>query len=86
MIEHFSQIYQYKPNPYGIAWSKQQDVLASTLTQLKQYFKGERGIFTLNIKPQKFVNQFTYIGSNILSTESDVNIRLVKVGTVFYRL
>ena len=39
------------------------------------YFKA---ISTLNGKPLKFVDQFTYLGSNISSTENDVNISLVK--------
>ena len=30
-------------------------------------------------KPLKLVDQFTYLGSNISSTESDANIFLVKV-------
>ena len=29
-------------------------------------------------RPLKFVKKFTYLGSNISSTESDVNIRLTK--------
>ena len=34
----------------------------------------------------KIVNQFRYPGSNISSTESDVNIRLVKARTAIDRL
>ena len=37
-------------------------------------------------KTQKLVNQFTYLGSNISSTERDINIRLAKVGNTFDRL
>ena len=34
----------------------------------------------------ELVDQFTYLGSNISSTESDVNIRLGKLWTTIYRL
>ena len=37
-------------------------------------FKQEGAISTLTRKPLKLVNQFTYLGSNITSTESNINI------------
>ena len=40
--------------------------------------KQHGAIFTLNDKPLKLVDQFTYLSSNISSTESDVNIRIGK--------
>ena len=52
------------------------------LTCLKQ----DRTISILSGKPQKFVDQFTYLGSNISSTESDVNMFLANKWTAFYRL
>ena len=42
-------------------------------------------ISTLRDKSLKLVDQFTYFGSNISSTESDVSIRIVKTWTVIYR-
>ena len=42
------------------------------------HFKQEDAIFTLNGKLLKSVNHFTYLGSNISSTDSDVNIRIEK--------
>ena len=42
------------------------------------YFKQDGDISTLNGKPLKLVDQFTYLGSNITSTESDVNILVGK--------
>ena len=36
-------------------------------------------IFTLSGKPLKFIDQFTYLGRSISSTESDVNICIGKV-------
>ena len=33
-----------------------------------------------------FVDQFTYLGSNTSSTENNVNVHLVKVGTAINRL
>ena len=43
-------------------------------------------IFSLNDKPLKLVEQFTYLGSNISATESDANIYIGKAWTVIYRL
>ena len=40
-------------------------------------FKQE-AISTLRDKPLELADQFTYLGNNISSTESDVNIRLLK--------
>ena len=37
-------------------------------------FKQEGATFTLSGKPVKLVDQLTFLGSNILFTESDVNI------------
>ena len=44
-------------------------------------FKEDDTNSSLNGKPLKFVNQFTYLGSNISSTKSDVNIRFGKSWT-----
>ena len=41
-------------------------------------YKPKGAISTLSRKPLELVNQFTYLGSSISSTEGDVNIRLVK--------
>ena len=41
-------------------------------------FNQDGAIFSLNGKSMKLVNQFTYLGSNILSTTKDVNIRIDK--------
>ena len=35
------------------------------------HFEQEETISTLNGKPVKLIDQFTYLGSNISSTESD---------------
>ena len=40
----------------------------------------------LSGRPQKLVDKFTYLGSNISFTESDVNIRLAKACTAINRL
>ena len=48
--------------------------------QIKQSicFKQKRALFTLSGKLLKFADHFIYLGSKILSTESDVNIRQAK--------
>ena len=43
-------------------------------------------ISILNGKPLKLVDQFTYISSNISSTESDVNIHIEKAWINIYDL
>ena len=40
---------------------------------------------TLSVKPLKYVNQFTYIGSNITSTESDINIYILRRPLIIHR-
>ena len=45
----------------------------------KMSFKQEGAISTLSGKPPKLADQFTYLGSNISSTERDVYIHQVKV-------
>ena len=43
-------------------------------------------ISLLNGKPLKFVDQFTYLSSNISSAESDVNICISKAWTAVEKL
>ena len=40
------------------------------------YFKRKGAISTLSVRHRKLVDKFTYLGINISSTESEVNIRL----------
>ena len=44
-------------------------------------FKQEGAILTLSGKPLRFVDQFTYLCSNISLTENNVNICIMKVWT-----
>ena len=47
----------------------------------------QRGdISTLNCSSLKLVNKFTYLGSSVLSTETDINRRLAKAWTAIDRL
>ena len=41
-------------------------------------FKQKLAIFTQSSNPLKFVDQFTYLGSSISSSENNVNIRFAK--------
>ena len=85
MIKRYSQIYQPKQNPKWNACFKLQEAFISMWTQIKQssyiskYKEPSR-------KFLKLVDQFTYLGSNISSTESDANIYLTKVWNAFDRL
>ena len=50
------------------------------------YFKQKEATFTLRGKLLKLVDRFTYLGSNISSTESEINIRLAKAWKAIDRL
>ena len=49
-------------------------------------FEQKEAISTVSDKLLKLVDQFTYLSSNISSTERDVNIRLAKVWNTVNRL
>ena len=49
-------------------------------------FKQEVAISTLSVLPLKLVDKFTYLGSNILSTENDANKCLMKAWTSIDKL
>ena len=71
---HFSQIHQPKLYPYCITMNKMLDTLAATFKQIKQNtcFKQKGATSTLRGKRLKLVGQFTYLDSNVSSTESDL--------------
>ena len=48
--------------------------------------KREGAISTISVKPLKLVDKFTYFGSSISSTESDVNICHMKASIGINRL
>ena len=78
-----------KWNIYCVAWNRQQKALVSTRTQKKTefiWFKQNNAISTLNETPQKLVEQFPYLGRDISSTETNINMRIEKVWTVIDRL
>ena len=50
------------------------------------HFKQERAISNLSDKPLMLIDQFTYLGNNILSSKNDVNICLAKTWTAIVRL
>ena len=83
MTKCFAQIHLPKQNQHSIALSKLWESFPSMRMQIKQgtCFKEKGAISTLSGKPIKSVNQFTNLCSNISSTESDVQIHLVKVWT-----
>ena len=72
------QIHLPKPNPYCIASRKRHEAFAATGTLIKQ-----KGIISsLRGQLLKLADQLTCLGSNISSTERDVNIRLAKAWDV----
>ena len=81
MIKNLLQIHQPNLNLFCIAWNQQQESSVFMGIQIKQSFNQNDAISSLNKKPLKLVDQFIYFGSNISSTESDVNRHISKVYT-----
>ena len=50
------------------------------------YFKQRVDIFTLNGSSLKLMDKFTYIGSSVSSTETDINMQLAKACTDIDRI
>ena len=50
------------------------------------YFNQRDDISTLNGSSLKLVDKFTYLGSSVSSTETDINMQLAKAWTVIHRL
>ena len=85
MIKCILQIYLPKPNPYYKA-ARGIVLHVNAIKTECICFKQERAISTLNGMPLKLVDKFIYHGSNISSTESDLNICLTKAWTAIDRL
>ena len=68
-----SQLHSPEQTARGIGLYMNENKIEYMCSKLKVTFS------TLSGGPLKFVDKFTYFGSNISSTESDVNIRLAKV-------
>ena len=62
--------------------------MVSIETQIKEFiiFNQDGAISLLNGKPLKLVDKFIYLGSNISSAESNVNIHISKAWTAIDRL
>ena len=56
------------------------DLYVNTNKTVFMCFKQDGAIPILRSKPWKLVDQFTYLGSNISSTERDVNVGIGKNG------
>ena len=78
----------HKPNPFYIAWSNQQKGIGLYENVDISFIslKLDGAISTLNGKPLKIVDQFTYLGSNISSTKSVVCIHIGKTLTAIDKL
>ena len=79
-----------KPKPCYIVWNKPLQALASmsmhTRRNLYMCFNQRGDISILNGSSLKLVDKFTYIGSSVSSTETDINTRLAKSWTANDRL
>ena len=64
----------------------QQDALVSKWIQKKHSLFVLMNTAPLNRKPLKWIGQFIYLGSEISSAESDVNICIVKACSAFDKL
>ena len=89
MIWHFLQIHLPKLNPqlYSLEQAARGiGFYVNTIIIEFMRFKQEGAISILSGKPLKLVDQFTYLNSNISSTETDVNICQTKAWTAIDRL
>ena len=79
---------QPKPNLCCIAWSRQRVALVFMSMQTKRStcFNQKGDISTLNGGSLKLVEKFTYFGSNVSSTENDINMQQAKAWTAINRL
>ena len=68
----------------SLQYNLEQKVLASLWTNKTEFvcFKQYEAIFTFSSKPLKLEDQFTYLSSNILSPETNINIHIGKASTV----
>ena len=78
-----------KPKPSYIVWNKPLQALASMSMHTKtEYmcFNQTGDISTLKGSPLKLVDKFTYLGSSVSSTETDINMQQAKAWTAIDRL
>ena len=78
-----------KPKPYRIVWNEPLQALAShvNIHQTEYMCFNQTGdISTLNGRSLKLVNKFTYLGSSVSSTDTDIDTRLAKAWTANNRL
>ena len=81
MVSRFSQVNLHKPNPvYAGAETNRHWPLSEFKWRMFMSFKQNRTISKLNKKPM-IVDQSTYIGNNISSTERGINLYISKVWT-----
>ena len=73
-----------KPKPSYIVWNK----LLQALVSMSKYmcFNQTGDISTVNGSSLKLVDKFTYLGSSVSSTETEINMRLAKAWTAIVRL
>ena len=85
---HFSQIHQLITNLCCIAWNRQQEAARVYVNSDKiefMHFNYDVTISLPNGKPLK-LDLFIYLGSNISSTEIDVNVHIGKAWTAIDKL
>ena len=78
-----------KPKPSYIVWNEPLQALASmSIAHKMKYmcFNQTGNISSLNGSTLKLVNKFTYLGSSVSSTETDISMRLAKAWTAINRL
>ena len=80
------QLHLAKLNLFCLVWSRQKKALVSAWTQLNEFMCFNGAISPINGQTLKLVDKFIYLGSNISSTESDVNICIGKIRTTIDRL
>ena len=77
-----------KPKTCYIEWNEPLQASASMSMHARQYkcFNQTGDISTRKGSSLKLVDKFTYLGSSVSSTETDINTRLAKVWTAINKL
>ena len=77
-----------KPNPCYIVWNEplQASASMSMHTRWNICALDKQATLTLSGNTMKLVDKFTYLGSTVSSTKTDINTRLAKAWTAIHRL
>ena len=87
MTKQFWQMHLSKPKPYNMGQAAAGIGLHINAHKTENMcYNQTRDISTLKISSLKLVDKFTYLGSSVLLTETDIDMQLTKAWTAINRL